>query len=184
MTDSELKVAINEILLTFGLNADEDENFAETPRRFIEYLEEFNQPSDLSDTLGTTFELPDVDTMVVQTDIPFRAVCAHHLLPFFGTASIGYIPSGRVVGLSKLTRLVQAAGVQRPSMQEVITNEITRVIDKTLKPRGVIVVTKAEHTCMAIRGIVAPGVTTTVSGVRGVFRDAPQTRDEFFNLIR
>lgn len=110
--------------------------------------------------------------------------CAHHLLPFFGEASIGYIPTEKIVGLSKLARLVQAAGVRKPSMQETITDDIVRTVDVVLKPRGVMVVVKAEHTCMAVRGIVTPGVSTITSAVRGVFRDAPHTRIEFFELCK
>lgn len=158
-------------------------DMVDTPRRFTNYLMEFNQGGDLEEALGTVFQT-EVDEMVVQTNIPFRAMCAHHLLPFFGEASIGYIPTEKIVGLSKLARLVQAAGVRKPSMQETITDDIVRTVDVVLKPRGVMVVVKAEHTCMAVRGIVTPGVSTITSAVRGVFRDAPHTRIEFFELCK
>ena len=162
-----------------------DENLRNTPSRFIRYLEEFINPiTDLEAELGTSFPNEGIDAMVVQSGIPFRAVCPHHLLPFFGKAAIGYIPTDRVVGLSKLARLVRAAGTKKPSMQETITSEIADTIEKVLKPRGCMVVIDAEHTCMAIRGVVAPGVTTSTSAVRGVYRDAVHTRTEFFELTK
>ncbi len=162
-----------------------DPNVDGTSTRFVRYLEEFINPkTNLEAELGTSFPNEGIDAMVVQSGIPFRAVCAHHLLPFFGTAAVGYIPTDRVVGLSKLARLVRAAGTKKPSMQETITSEIANAMEKVLKPRGCMVVIDAEHTCMAIRGIVAPGVTTSTSAVRGVFRDAVHTRTEFFELAK
>lgn len=176
--------AMRKLMALIGLDK-YDPNMVDTPLRFSKYLKEFINPdTDLEAELGTSFPNEGIDAMVVQSGIPFRAVCAHHLLPFFGTAAIGYIPTERVVGLSKLARLVRSAGTKKPSMQETITSEIADTIEKVLKPRGCMIVIDAEHTCMAIRGVVAPGVTTSTSAVRGVYRDAVHTRTEFFELCR
>ncbi len=180
---NELKRRVADMLEQMCLNVI-PEDMTDTPRRFANYLMEFNQGGKLRDALGTVFDNQGIDEMVVQTNIPFRAMCAHHLLPFFGEASIGYIPTDKVVGLSKLARLVRAAGVRKPSMQETVTDDIVRVVDEVLKPKGVMVVIKAEHTCMAVRGIVTPGVSTVTSAVRGAFRDTPPARAEFFELCK
>ncbi len=185
-TKEELSKAV-ELLSVLGINI-EDEETADTPRRFVQYLKEYINPGvDLQKVLGTVFEAPNQDTMVVQTGIPFRAICAHHLLPFFGTAAIGYIPETRVVGLSKLSRLVEAVGTRAPSMQETITDIIANVLQNALRPLGTMVVIRAEHTCMAIRGVVAPGVHTITSSARGVYLEGErsiQARAEFFELAK
>lgn len=163
-----------------------DENFKETPERFVKYLREFLHPYDPKDILKSSFSTKHAEYhgMVVQSGIPFRAVCAHHLLPFFGVCHIGYIPQRRVVGLSKLARLVKAAGLKSPSIQETITDEIADALYNCLEAKGVIVVVSAVHTCMTARGVAAPNVPTTTSTVRGVFRDVPAARDEFFSALR
>jgi GTP cyclohydrolase I len=156
----------------------------ETPERWARFFAEFNVPCDLLELMKAFdhVEGSDVGAMVVQSGIPFRGLCEHHLLPFHGTCDLGYIPGSRVVGLSKLTRLVQAAGTRRPSIQERITNEIADTIRDGISPLGVIVVTRAEHTCMSIRGINAPGVITTVSALRGNYVHVPAARQEFMSL--
>lgn len=179
MLESHVKAMLKEI----GLDI-KDPSIAETPRRFAEYLMEYRQPLDLEDVLGAEFSVGEgFHSMVTQSKIPFRMICEHHLLPALGHAAIGYVPSEKVVGLSKLTRLVQAVGTERPSLQEIICDRIADVMEKRLKPKGVIVAIKAEHGCMACRGVNAPGVLTTTSSVRGIFRDVPQARSEFFALI-
>lgn len=156
---------------------------AETPKRFLKYLQEFNHGKDLKASLGTPFDNEGkIDQMVVQTQIPFRGVCSHHLLPMFGEASIGYLPNKKIVGLSKLARLVDAAGTRKPSLQEVISNDIADTLE-SLEPKGVIVVIRALHTCMAVRGVVAEARTTT-STARGAFLLNPQARQEFFELCK
>lgn len=163
-----------------------DENFFGTPRRVASYLMEFNTGVSLEGLrmiLGTPFTNDGIDELIAQTNIPFRAMCAHHLLPFFGTVSIGYIPDKKIVGLSKLARLVDAAGTRRPSLQETITNDIARVLEETLEPLGLIVAIHAEHTCMAIRGIAAIGVTTSTSAVKGLLKTNSDARQEFFELV-
>jgi GTP cyclohydrolase I len=172
----------------FPYNALSQEALDNTPSRFIRYLMEFNQGGSLGDLMAVFkngFEsLGSSDSqLIVQQDIPMRAVCEHHLLPFFGKVSLGYIPNKKIAGLSKFARLVEKAGLQRPTLQEHLTNSIAEAINQALEPRGVIVVCKGIHTCMAVRGVVAPGTTTITSSVRGVLRDVAAAREEFFNII-
>jgi GTP cyclohydrolase I len=112
------------------------------------------------------------------------STCEHHLVPFHGTAHIGYIPGedGRVTGLSKLARLVDVYA-RRPQVQERMTSQIADALNDVLKPRGVLVIIEAEHLCMAMRGIRKPGATTVTSAVRGIFRDNPATRSEAMSLV-
>jgi GTP cyclohydrolase I len=164
-----------------------DENFAKTPARFIKYLAEFLQPMEAPhEILGTDFATKHLEYhgMVAQANIPFRGVCAHHLLPFMGTVAIGYIPNKRVVGLSKLARLVKAVGLSTPGIQEVQTDEIADIMVEALEPKGVIVVVSATHSCMSARGVAVSNVPTITSTVRGVYRDVPAAREEFFALIK
>ena len=179
------KIAVNmgEILEALGIDYKNDSSIVDTPNRVAKFLQEFNQGTDLKQLLKARFEC-DSKGMVVQTGIPFRALCEHHLLPFLGVAHVGYIPNKWVVGLSKLTRLVQSAGTRRPSIQERLTKEICSLLSDELDCLGAIVVINAEHTCMSVRGINAPGVRTITSSVKGVFRDVPAAREEFFALIR
>ena len=121
--------------------------------------------------------------MVVLRDIPFASVCEHHLLPFTGHAHIGYIPQGRVVGLSKLARLVEGYA-RRPQVQERLTSEIADAIMEELNPDGCGVVIEAVHTCMTIRGVRKPGATMVTSAMRGGFRRRAETRAEFMAFLR
>ncbi|GAI09978.1 unnamed protein product, partial [marine sediment metagenome] len=123
--------------------------------------------------------------MVIARDIPFYSMCEHHLLPFYGVVHIGYIPdvSGRVVGLSKLARVVEIMA-KRPQIQERMTTDIADAIMDGLKPSGVAVVIQAEHLCMIMRGVKKPGSSIITSAIRGVFRSKPESRAEFFSLLR
>jgi GTP cyclohydrolase I len=133
------------------------------------------------EVLSTTFELSH-DEMVLVRDIELWSVCEHHLLPFTGVAHIGYIPShGRVTGLSKLARLVDAFA-KRPQVQERLTSQIADALVEHLGARGVIVVIEAEHLCMTMRGVRKPGAKTVTSAVRGVMAN-PATRAEVMSLI-
>jgi GTP cyclohydrolase I len=158
------------------------EGLLDTPMRFSKYLAEFCHEYDYGALLHT-FSADGSHSMVVQENIPFRMACEHHLVPAMGRAAFGYIPDKKVVGLSKITRLIQAVGTERPSLQEYIGERVADLFCKYLEPKGCIVVITAEHGCMACRGIKAPGVSTTTSTVRGVFRDVPACRAEFLNLI-
>jgi GTP cyclohydrolase I len=173
--------AVRYVLKKHGL---EGEHFEKTPERFARMFAGFNQPVDLEAILSTGFEETNDNIMVVQTNIPFRGLCAHHLLPFFGTAAVGYIPRGRVVGLSKLTRLVQAAGTLAPSTQEHITNVVADTLFRTMECIGVGVVTSALHGCMAVRGVNAPRTETRVSALRGQMLLNPTARGEFMEMIK
>ena len=156
-----------------------------TCMRFIEYLAEFRQPFDTEKVFGSTFDLEEGNpSMVIQTPIPFRGMCEHHLLPMTGTAALGYVPHEKVLGLSKLTRLVDAVGVERPSLQETIAHRIVDLMDKHLKPKGVMLVIKSKHGCMSCRGVTAPQTDTISSVVTGVFRDNVAARQEFMQLIQ
>lgn len=159
------------------------EHFKETPKRVAAMLLYFTQDIPLEVVLKDGFEAAGHKSMIVQTQIPFKGLCAHHLLPFFGTAAVGYIPNGRIVGLSKLTRLVAAAGLRSPSTQEAITEDAANALMLALKPKGVAVLSRAQHGCMAVRGVNAPGTLTTVSVLRGDFHDIDATRQEFLSLI-
>ena len=124
-----------------------------------------------------------VDQLVVMCDIPMYSHCEHHLAPFFGRVCIGYIPSGRIVGLSKMNRLVECFS-RRLQTQERISNQIADCMNDTLKPAGVGVIIKARHMCVESRGVRHQGSTTTPSALRGVLRDEPDARAEFFSLAK
>ena len=163
----------------------DDPSTADTANRFIKYLAEFRQPLDTEKVFGTNFEVADDHpSMVIQTPIPFRGVCEHHLLPMTGVAALGYIPHERVIGLSKLTRLVDAVGVEGPSLQEAVAHRIVNLMVEHLKPKGVMLVIKSAHGCMSCRGVKAPGVDTISSVVQGVFRDNVAARQEFMMLTQ
>ena len=121
--------------------------------------------------------------MVILRDISFFSMCEHHFLPFYGKAHVGYIPDGRVVGISKLARVVEVLS-RRPQLQERLTSQIADCIMEGLGPRGVAVVIEGEHLCMTMRGIKKPGAKVVTSANRGLFRRNPATRGEFFSLIK
>lgn len=185
---------IGEILALLGLGGP---HFDETPRRVASLLEAFtHQEVDLVAILKSGFESNHDNMMVIQTNIPFKGLCAHHLVPFWGEAAIGYLPKTRVVGLSKLARLVTAAGERMPSTQETITSTIADVLWKGgrsegddesngtgLNSAGVAVVSRAWHGCMAVRGPNVPRAQTVISAMRGAFVYSPNTKDEFLNMV-
>jgi len=120
--------------------------------------------------------------MILVRDIPFYSVCEHHLLPFHGEAHVGYIPRGRVVGISKLARVVDCLA-KRPQVQERLTSQIADLVQERVQPSGVAVVVRAEHLCMQMRGIRKPGSKVVTSAMRGVFRKSEATRLEFLSLL-
>ncbi len=178
-----IEAAVREMLLAIGEDPDR-EGLIRTPRRVAEaYAELFAGLSeDPRGHLATTFD-GDHHEMVVLRDIPFASVCEHHLLPFTGHAHIGYIPNGRVVGLSKLARLVEGYA-RRPQGQERLTSQIADALMEELSPDGCGVVIEAVHTCMTIRGIQKPGASMVTSAMRDGFRRRAQTRAEFFAILR
>lgn len=165
-----------------------DENFNGTPERFVRYLQEYLQPVDVAKVLKANFSNVHQEQgykgMIVQANIPFRTICPHHLLPVTGRAWVGYIPSEKVVGISKLTRLVQTLGHQQPWLQETITDVIADSLQNNLRARGVAVVIEADHGCMTGRGVRVHDVPTTTSTVRGLMRDVAEAREEFFEILQ
>lgn len=162
------------------------EGLRETPSRaaraFAEWTSGYGQkPEDILKTFGDGAE--NYDEMVFQGNIAFYSLCEHHMAPFFGTAHVAYIPNGKVVGLSKLTRLVDIFA-RRLQVQERMTRQIAEALSENLKPLGVAVVLRARHLCMESRGVRKIGTHTTTSAVLGVFKDKPEVRAEFFSLAR
>ena len=176
--------AVREILEAIGEDPDRD-GLQETPARvarmYAEIVGGLAEPADTH--LKVTFDA-DHDEMVMVRDIPLYSLCEHHLIPFTGRAHVAYIPGedGRITGLSKLARLVDAYA-KRPQVQERLTAQIADEIEGALKPRGVLVVIEAEHLCMSMRGVRKPGSSTVTSAVRGIFRDNPATRNEAMQFI-
>lgn len=161
------------------------EGLRETPERYVKALHEWTAGYRVNaEALLKTFEdgADNYDEMVFVGCIPFYSTCEHHLAPFFGVAHVGYIPDGRIVGLSKLPRLVDAFA-RRLSVQERITTQIAETMVKVLTPKGVGVVLQARHMCMESRGINRPGTVTTTAAMRGLLKDKPDARAEFYKII-
>jgi GTP cyclohydrolase IA len=170
--------AVEELLDALGYSV-RSESLAATPRRVAKSLAELLTARPYAFTTFPNEE--DYDEMVVVRDIPFHSLCEHHLLPFFGVAHVGYIPVERIVGLSKLARVVEATG-RRLQVQERMTTQIATYLNEALVPGGVAVVLEAEHLCMTIRGVAKPGARTVTSTLLGAFRDNAQTRQEFLSV--
>jgi len=176
--------AVREILVAIGEDPDRD-GLLDTPGRVARMYEEvfagLREQPDLH--LQVMFEA-NHDEMVMVRDIAMTSMCEHHLVPFIGKAHVAYIPGddGRVTGLSKLARLVDAYA-RRPQVQERLTSQIADELERTLQPRGVLVVIEAEHLCMSMRGVRKPGASTVTSAVRGLFRNNTATRFEAMRLI-
>ena len=176
--------AVREILIAIGEDPDRD-GLRRTPIRVAQaYAELFaGLRVDPGDVLTTTFEANHEELVLVR-DIQVFSLCEHHLLPFHGTAHIGYIPGedGRITGLSKLARLVDVYA-RRPQVQERLTSQVADLLMQRLRPRGVIAVLECEHMCMAMRGIQKAGSRTVTSAVRGVFQRDAKSRAEAMSLI-
>ena len=171
------------IIEALGEDADR-EGLQETPRRVAKlYAELFSGlGKDPAAELVTGFE-EDHHEMVVLKDIPFNSVCEHHFLPFYGTADIGYVPRGKVVGASKLARALDVLA-HRPQIQERLTSQLADVVYKTLAPEGVAVVLSAEHMCMTLRGVKKPGSRVVTSASRGSLRTQASLRQDFLAMTR
>ena len=173
-------------LILEGIGEDPDrEGLLDTPARVARMYEEVfaGLTEDPARHFEVTFD-EHHEEMVLVKDIPFYSMCEHHLVPFFGKAHVAYIPAsdGRICGLSKLARLVEAFA-KRPQVQERLTNQIADTLIEQLDPQGVIVVLEAEHMCMSMRGVKKPGSQTVTSAVRGVFETSAPTRAEALSLI-
>jgi len=181
---AEAEEAIRTILRYVGEDPTRD-GLIETPSRVARaYKEYFNGYSlDPEDILNKTFEeIEGYDEMIALRGIRFESHCEHHMAPIIGHAWVAYIPNGRVVGISKLARVVEVYA-KRLQIQEKMTAQIANAIDHVLKPQGVAVVLKAEHHCMTTRGVHKPGTDLVTSRMLGVFRDNPITRQEFLTMV-
>ena len=177
-----IEKAVKEILAAFGEDPDRD-GLLETPSRVARmYAELFSGlHADPAEHLKKVF-IEEYDEMVLIRDISFNSMCEHHLLPFIGVAHIGYLPRGKVVGLSKLARVVEDVS-RRPQVQERMTHTIADLMNEELDAKGVIVVLEAEHSCMTIRGVKKPGAITVTSAVRGLLKSNESSRAEAMALI-
>ena len=183
-TREETERAVRTLLRFIGEDPDR-EGLTDTPSRVVRAYEEFfsGYRENPLDYLGRTFEETDgYDEMVVLRDIRVESHCEHHILPIIGRAHIGYLPRKRVIGISKLARVVDAFA-RRLQVQEKLTAQIANAIEDVLKPRGVAVVIDASHQCLTMRGVHKPGVSMVTSRMLGAFRDDQKTRREFLNLI-
>jgi GTP cyclohydrolase I len=172
--------AVRDLLIALGQDPD-SEHLRRTPERVAAAYAELCTPQEFELTTFANDE--GYDELVLARDIPFRSLCEHHMLPFHGVAHVGYFPDERIVGLSKLARMVErfASGLQ---VQERLTKQVADALDTTLHPKGVGVVLEAEHQCMSIRGVRAHDSRTLTSSLRGHLRENAAARQEFFALTR
>jgi GTP cyclohydrolase IA len=178
LTSAERAAADLLVALGADLSA---EHLRRTPRRVAQAYAELLTPEPFA---ATTFPNEEhYDELILVRDIPFQSLCAHHLLPFHGTAHVAYLPGERIIGLSKLGRVVDlfARDLQ---VQERLTTQVADWLEELLAPRGVGVIVEAEHLCMSLRGVQKPGALTVTSALRGIVRDDPRTREEFLTLAR
>ncbi len=184
MIDQEkVKQAVRLFLEGIGEDADR-EGLVETPDRVARMCEELygGKDAQVATYLHKTFKA-DTNEMVVEKDITFYSTCEHHILPFFGKACIAYVPNGRVVGLSKLARTVEAFA-RRLQLQEQLTAQIADALMTYLQPKGVLVMIEAEHLCMTMRGVKKPGSQTVTMVKRGVFQEDPALTQLFFQMVK
>jgi GTP cyclohydrolase I len=182
--DDQIPDLIETLLVELGEDP-ERQGLKATPARVSKALRQLTdgygvKPEDV--IAGAVFD-QDYDEMVLVKDIPFYSLCEHHMLPFFGRCHVGYLPKGKVVGLSKIPRLV-GIFAHRLQLQERLTNDIAEALNSTLLPKGVAVVVEARHLCMEMRGVEKPGGQMITSCMLGTFRRDPRTRAEFLDLVR
>lgn len=170
---------IKQLLTELGENP-QREGLQDTPDRYLKFLTEATTRKPVS---YTTFEAESYDEMIVQSGIQFYSLCEHHLVPFFGTATVAYIPDARIIGLSKLARTVEyfSHGLQN---QERITTQVCHQLSEVLDAKGVAVILSARHLCIEMRGIKKPDAITTTSKLSGVFKSRPETRSELMQLFQ
>ena len=182
--DDQIPDLIESLLVELGEDP-ERQGLKATPARVSKALRQLTdgygvKPEDV--IAGAVFD-QDYDEMVLVKDIPFYSLCEHHMLPFFGRCHVGYLPKGKVVGLSKIPRLV-GIFAHRLQLQERLTNDIAEALNSSLLPKGVAVVVEARHLCMEMRGVEKPGGQMITSCMLGTFRRDPRTRAEFLDLVR
>ncbi len=181
----EAEAAVRVLLAFIGEDPDR-EGLVDTPRRVVSANEELysGYHENPGDVLDRTFsEIGTYDDLVLVRDIPFNSHCEHHMMPFFGRAHIAYLPVERVVGLSKLARLIDVYA-RRLQTQERLSSQVVTAIDEVLKPRGVAVMLEAEHTCMSLRGVEKAGTSTITTQFTGVFREDAAEQARFISLVR
>ncbi|MGB2807188.1 MAG: GTP cyclohydrolase I FolE [Sedimentisphaerales bacterium] len=178
-----IEKAVSEILLAVGEDP-EREGLKETPERVARMYAELlaGMHEDPKEHLRSVFS-ENYDEIVLLRNIPFYSICEHHLMPFIGQAHVAYLPSGAILGISKLARIVDCFA-RRLQAQERLTYQIADFIMNNLKTQGVAVVLEASHSCMTIRGIKKPGSAMVTSAVRGIFKKDPKTRNEVMSLIQ
>ncbi len=184
LQDSSTEEIYRELLRRIGEDPSRD-GLLKTPDRMersLQYLTRGYQQSPNDILRGALFDV-DYDEMVIVRDIEFYSLCEHHMLPFFGKAHVAYIPKGKVIGLSKVARLVDVFA-RRLQVQERMTRQVADAIVEAIRPRGVAVILEAQHLCMMMRGVEKQSSMTTTSAMLGAFRDQPQTRNEFLSLVR
>ena len=184
-TQAEAEAAVRTLIEWAGDDPDR-EGLLETPARVARSYKELfaGYGTDPKDYLKRTFdEVGGYDSLVILREIPVVSFCEHHMLPFLGRAHVGYLPRNRVVGISKLARVVQGFA-RRLQIQEKLTAQVAEAIQDILDPKGVGVVIASEHSCMTMRGVNTPGTRLTTSHLLGEVRDDPRTRQEFFELVR
>lgn len=184
MDKERIQNAVREILIAVGEDPDR-EGLLETPKRVANMYEEiFAGLTEDPKQHIKLFNEQSNDEMVIVKDIPFYSMCEHHLLPFFGKAHIGYIPSdNKIIGLSKLARIVDNFA-KKPQVQERLTSDIADFLNDNIQPKGVAVIMEAEHMCMTMRGARAAGSKTQTSALRGIMRTDAKTRAEVLSLLK
>jgi GTP cyclohydrolase IA len=170
--------AARQLLIALGVDL-EREGLRDTPRRMADAYLELLTAEPFTPTTFANDE--GYDELVVVRDIPFQSLCMHHVLPFHGVAHVAYLPDDRILGLSKLARVVEHFA-RELQVQERLTTQVAGWLARTLRPKGVGVVVEAEHLCMALRGVRKPGTRTLTSALHGLVRDDPRTREEFLSL--
>jgi GTP cyclohydrolase IA len=172
--------AVRDLLEAYGIDTS-DEVLSQTPRRVANAFRDFLTPEGFA---LTTFPNEEgYDEMIIARSIEFHSLCMHHLLPFVGVAHVAYIPGDRILGLSKLARVVDLFA-RNLQVQERMTAQVAGWLQDNLQPKGVGVVLEAEHMCMSLRGVQKRGSRTVTSALHGVIRDDPRTRSEFLTLVR
>lgn len=183
MDNVRLREIVSELLESIGENP-KREGLRETPRRVADAYEFLTSGyhKKIEEVMNDAVFNEKYDEMVLVKNIDFYSLCEHHMLPFYGKVHVAYIPNGKIIGLSKIPRIVDVFA-RRLQVQERMTQQIADTIEKYLQPRGVAVVSEAYHMCMMMRGVEKQNSSATTSAVHGVFKDDPRTRSEFLNLI-